>query len=92
MRLKDKVAIVTDVAQGIGKVYVLRLSEEGAKVVIADILDGNEVEQAVASKGGQALALHADVIDEESTKEMAWKTAARFGRIDIVINNAAIFV
>jgi NAD(P)-dependent dehydrogenase (short-subunit alcohol dehydrogenase family) len=91
MRLKDKVAIVTGGAQGIGKAYVSRLSEEGAKVVIADILDGKEVEEAVRSKGGEALALQTDVTDEQSTREMADKTVQRFGGIDVLVNNAAFF-
>jgi NAD(P)-dependent dehydrogenase (short-subunit alcohol dehydrogenase family) len=91
MRLKDKVAIVTGGAQGIGKAYVMRLAQEGAKVVIADIQEGKDVEKAVADMGGQALALHADVADEGSTREMAERTVRRFGRIDILINNAAYF-
>ena len=91
MRLKDKVAIVTGGAQGIGRAYILRLAEEGAKVVIADILDGAAVVQAVKNKGGEALALRTDVTDEKSTQEMAQKTVDQFGRIDILVNNAAFF-
>lgn len=91
MRLKDKVAIVTGGAQGIGRAYALRLGEEGAKVVIADILDGSGVVQEIKKKGGEALTLHTDVTDEQSTQEMAQKTVEWFGRIDILINNAAFF-
>jgi len=91
MKLKDRVAIVTGAAQGIGRAYALRLAREGAKVVIADILEGSGVEQEIASKGGEALALQIDVSDEQSTRQMAQKTIDRFGRIDILINNAAIF-
>jgi len=91
MKLKDRVAIVTGAAQGIGRAYALRLTEEGAKVVIADILDGAETEQAVVDKGGEALTLHTDVTDEQSTVEMARKTVERFGRIDVLVNNAAFF-
>ena len=91
MRLKDKVAIVTGGAQGIGRAYALRLAEEGANVVIADILDGSRVGQEIKKKGSEALALHTDVADEKSTQEMAQKTVERFGRIDILINNAAFF-
>lgn len=91
MKLKDRVAIVTGSAQGIGKAYAMKLSEEGAKVVIADILDAKGVQQEIERKGGEALALQIDVSDEASTKEMALKTIERFGRIDILINNAAIF-
>jgi NAD(P)-dependent dehydrogenase (short-subunit alcohol dehydrogenase family) len=91
MRLKDRVAIVTGSAQGIGKAYAMELSEEGAKVVVADILDAKGVQQEIESRGSEALALQIDVSDEDSTKEMTLKTIERFGRIDILINNAAIF-
>jgi NAD(P)-dependent dehydrogenase (short-subunit alcohol dehydrogenase family) len=91
MRLKDRVAIVTGAAQGIGKAYALRLAEEGAKVVIADVLDGSGVEQEIAAKGTGALALRIDVSDEPQTREMARKTAEHFGRVDILVNNAALY-
>ncbi|MCJ7595633.1 MAG: 3-oxoacyl-ACP reductase FabG [Desulfobacterales bacterium] len=91
MKLAGKVAIVTGGAQGIGRVYAMRLSKEGAKVVIADILDGGRVEQEIVSEGGEALALKTDVSDERSTMEMVKRTIDRFGRLDILINNAAIF-
>jgi NAD(P)-dependent dehydrogenase (short-subunit alcohol dehydrogenase family) len=85
------VAIVTGGARGIGKAYALRVFEEGAKVVIADILDTKEVQRVIEKKGGEALGLHTDVAEEKSTREMARRTIERFGRIDILINNAAIF-
>jgi len=91
MRLDGRVAIVTGAAQGIGRTYAVRLAQEGAKVVVADILEGSGVQQEIASKGAEALALLIDVSDEQSTKEMAENTVKRFGRIDILINNAAIF-
>lgn len=91
MKLKDRVAIVTGGAQGIGRTYALCLAEEGAKVVIADIKDAKPVQNDIADRGGQALALHADVSNEESAKEMARQTVERFGSIDILVNNAAIF-
>ena len=90
MRLKDKVVIVTGGARGLGKAYASRLCEEGAKVVIADILDANKVAQSIAKEEGEVLALYTNVSEEESTQEMARKTIEYFGRIDILINNAAI--
>lgn len=90
MRLKGKVAIVTGGARGLGKAYASRLCEEGAKVVIADILDATKVVQSIAKEEGEVLALFTDVSQEESTQEMAHKTIECFGRIDILINNAAI--
>jgi NAD(P)-dependent dehydrogenase (short-subunit alcohol dehydrogenase family) len=91
MRLKGKVAIITGGARGLGRAYALRLAKEGAKVVIADILDGKETVDAVVQLGGEAIYIHTDVTSEESTQEMARMTVERFGRIDILINNAALF-
>ena len=91
MKLKGKVAIITGGARGLGKAYALRLAEEGAQIVISDILDAIKVRQDIEERGGEALALYTDVSNEESTKEMARKTIERFGKIDILINNAAIF-
>ena len=91
MKLKGKVAIVTGGARGLGKAYAVRLCEEGAKVSVADILDPTEAKQAIEDKGGEALALQTDVSDEKSTREMAERTIERFGKIDILVNNAAIF-
>src|SRR3989338_9002894 len=92
--LKDKVAIVTGGGHGIGKTYCLGFGRAGASVVTADI-DGPAAE-AVASQvaketGAKSLGLSVDVADEESTKAMAAATIERFGRIDILVNNAAIF-
>lgn len=87
MKLQGKVAIVTGAAQGIGEAYALRLAQEGAKVVVADIADGAAVAREITGRGGEALVLRTDVTDEQSTAEMATKTVERFGRIDILINN-----
>lgn len=92
MRLEGRVAIVTGGARGLGKAYALRLAEEGARVVISDILDTEGIAQAIEERGGEALALYTDVSDEESTKEMARMTIQRFGKIDVLINNAALFI
>ncbi len=93
MRLKDRVAIVTGGAQGIGKAYVSGFSKEGAKVVVADI--DLEAAKATAEKvvedGGETLAIRTDVSSLEDTEEMARKTVEHFGRVDILINNAAVF-
>jgi len=91
MRLKDRVAIVTGGAQGLGRTFALKLSSEGASVVLADIKDSSLVQKEIESKGGKALSLFTDVADEESTEQMAAQTIERFGRIDILINNAAIY-
>ncbi len=92
--LRDKVVIVTGGAHGIGKAYCLGFAKGGARIVIADI-DRAAAERTVAeigkNFGAPALALPTDVSDETSTKEMAARALERFGRIDVLINNAAVF-
>lgn len=91
MKLKGKVAIITGSSQGLGKAYALRFSQEGARVVVADILDTSGAVQEIEENGGEVLPLHTDVSDEESTLEMTRKTIERFGRVDVLVNNAAVF-
>lgn len=92
MRLAGKVAIVTGGARHIGAAYSKRLAAEGAAVVIADILDGENAAQKIEADGGKALALKIDVSKEEDTTRMVAETVKAFGRIDILVNNAAIFI
>jgi NAD(P)-dependent dehydrogenase (short-subunit alcohol dehydrogenase family) len=87
-RLQDRVAIITGGGHGIGKAYAKRLAEEGAKIVIAE-LDGAAGERVAAELGG--LAVQTDVAIEDSANEMARRAVERYGRIDILVNNAAIF-
>ena len=92
-RLENKVAIVTGGAHGIGKAYALGLAKAGASIVIADLDEkaAENVAQIIEDSGGKALSVHTDVSSKESTLEMAKKAGDRFGRIDILINNAAMF-
>jgi NAD(P)-dependent dehydrogenase (short-subunit alcohol dehydrogenase family) len=92
VRLAGKVAIVTGGARHIGAAYCRRLAEEGAAIVIADILDGAAVAAEIKGKGGKAMSLRIDVSKEEDTNRMASEAVQAFGRIDILINNAAIFI
>jgi NAD(P)-dependent dehydrogenase (short-subunit alcohol dehydrogenase family) len=92
VRLSGRVAIVTGGARHIGAAYARKLAEEGAAVVIADILDGEAVANEIRAAGGKALALKIDVADEADTHRMAVETVKAFGRIDILVNNAAIFI
>jgi 3-oxoacyl-[acyl-carrier protein] reductase len=90
-RLKDKVAVITGAAKGIGYATAETLAQLGAHVVIADTrLERAEVAaQAIAaSTGRRAVAVQCDVADSESTKAMIDRTIEEFGRIDILINNA----
>jgi len=91
--LENKVAIVTGGARGLGKAYCLRMAEEGARVVVSDILeeDAEAVAKEIKAKGGKAIAVKADVTSEAETKGMADKTVKEFGRIDILVNNAGFY-
>jgi NAD(P)-dependent dehydrogenase (short-subunit alcohol dehydrogenase family) len=90
VKLKDKVAIVTGGARGIGAAICERFAAEGARVVVADIL---EKEAAATAKaiGGKAIGLALDVTKRPSIDGMVERVVAKAGRIDILVNNAAIF-
>ncbi|HUR71698.1 MAG TPA: 3-oxoacyl-ACP reductase family protein [Candidatus Limnocylindrales bacterium] len=92
--LKDKVVIVTGGGHGIGRAYCHGFAEAGAKVVVADI-DAPAAEkvagEVVKQFDGKALAAKVDVANEQSTKDMAKLTLDNFSRIDVLVNNAAIF-
>ena len=92
MRLAGKVAIVTGGARHIGAAYARRLAAEGAAVVVADVLDGSDVVKDIESAGGKALAMKVDVSREKDTAHMAAESIKAFGRIDILVNNAAVFI
>jgi 3-oxoacyl-[acyl-carrier protein] reductase len=85
------VAIVTGAARGIGQAYCLALAREGARVVAADILSCAETVATVQDAGGEAVGMTVDVADSQSTQAMADQTVQRFGHIDILVNNAAIY-
>lgn len=91
MRLKDKVVIVTGGGLGIGRAYALGLAAEGARVVVADIADPAPVVKEIEARGGQAVGIACDVSREDDTQELATKSLNRFGRIDVLVNNAAIY-
>jgi 3-oxoacyl-[acyl-carrier protein] reductase len=91
--LKEKVVIVTGGAHGIGKAYCLGFGSAGARVVVADIDKpaADQIAAEITKNGAQALSLHVDVSNEAATTRMAAQTLERFGRIDVLVNNAAIF-
>ncbi len=91
MLLKDKVVIVTGAARGIGKADSKGIATEGGKVVVSDILDGEETVEEIRKAGGEAMYVHADVSDEKSVEGLARAAKSRYGRIDGLVNNAAIF-
>jgi D-sorbitol dehydrogenase (acceptor) len=90
MRLRDKVAIVTGGARGIGAAICERYAQEGARVVVADILAADA--QALAARlGGGAFGLALDVTRQDSIDAMVAEVVRQAGRIDVLVNNAAIF-
>ena len=90
-RVQDRVAIITGAAQGIGATYAKAMAKEGATVVIADLDDGESVASQIRAGGGEAINITTDVSDESSVAKLASDTVERFGRIDILVANAAIF-
>jgi 3-oxoacyl-[acyl-carrier protein] reductase len=93
MRLKDKVAVVTGAAQGIGRATALMMGREGAKLVVADLQGekAQSVANELAALGAESLGVAVDVASETSVKQMAKATFERFGRVDILANIAGIY-
>jgi NAD(P)-dependent dehydrogenase (short-subunit alcohol dehydrogenase family) len=92
MRLKNKVAIVTGAGAGIGRAIAERFGSEGAAVVIAEIdgASGESVARSIRNTGGDAAFVHTDVSEEAQIKAMAQTALDRYGRIDVLCNNAAV--
>jgi 3-oxoacyl-[acyl-carrier protein] reductase len=92
MRVKDKVVIITGGGSGIGKETGLLFAREGAKVVVADVNEkaGAETVDTIKNAGGEALFARLDVSNREQTKQVVKDTIAKYGRIDVLINNAGI--
>ena len=92
-RLAGKVAIVTGGARGIGRHYSQALAAEGARVMIADIADGKDLAAEIAGRHGadSVASIKFDVGEEKAVKNLVAQTVERFGRIDILVNNAALY-
>ncbi len=92
-RLDGRVAILTGGAKGIGRHYAKKLAAEGARLMIADVADGKELAEQIARQHGANSVASAvtDVSDEGAVKALVAGTMERFGKIDILVNNAALF-
>ena len=92
MRLEGKVAIITGGANGMGAEECRIFAREGAKVVIADVMEeeGKQVEAEIAESGGDAVFMKLDVTSESDWQEAVDAALARYGKLDILVNNAGI--
>ncbi len=92
MKLRDKVAIVTGGAQGMGRAICLRYAEEGARVVVADLnlAGARQVAAEIAGADGQAAAVQVDVRDQAQVQRLVDTAVERFGGVDILVNNAGV--
>jgi NAD(P)-dependent dehydrogenase (short-subunit alcohol dehydrogenase family) len=88
---KDKVAIITGAANGIGQAFARRLAEDGVHIAIVDLFDGKDTVKLVEAAGRQALAVKCDVSSETSVAAMAKEVQSKFSHVDIVINCAGVF-
>jgi NAD(P)-dependent dehydrogenase (short-subunit alcohol dehydrogenase family) len=92
MRLAGKVALISGGARGMGAAEARLFTREGARVVIGDVLEaeGREVEAEITAKGGEAMFVRLDVTQEASWHDAVTRTVTRFGKLDVLVNNAGI--
>ena len=92
MRLDNKVALISGGARGMGAVEAKMFVQEGAKVVIGDVLDedGKQTESEINETGGECVFVHLDVTDETAWQDAVAAAVDRFGKLDILVNNAGI--
>ena len=91
MGLQGRTAIVTGGAMGLGKAFAMRLASDGANIVIADLRNAEVAAAEIRSSGSQALGVTVDISSEADVSRLAEAALAAFGRIDILVNNAAYF-
>jgi NAD(P)-dependent dehydrogenase (short-subunit alcohol dehydrogenase family) len=91
-RLSGRVALITGAASGLGRVAAERFAAEGAQVVIADVVDGDEVVEAIAAAGGEASYVNCDVTDEGSVEAAVEHAVETFGGLHVLYNNAGVML
>jgi 3-oxoacyl-[acyl-carrier protein] reductase len=91
--LKGKVAIITGASRGFGKVFALRFVEEGAKLLLTttSLERAKDTVKEVKAKGGEVAIMEADISHEDAGKKIAEKVMQQYGRVDILVNNAALW-
>ena len=90
-RLDEKTAIITGASRGIGAVMAIHIAKEGAKVLVADILDTSKTVETIKTHGGKATGLKVDVTSDSDLSKMVELAEKDLGGLDILINNASIF-
>ncbi len=91
MNFTDKVVIITGAARGLGQEYARQFARLGASVAVNDLRDCSETLALIEQEGANGLATKTDVTSSESTSEMAQAVVEKFGRIDVLVNNAALY-
>ncbi len=91
MKFDDKVIVITGAARGLGQEYARQFAQRGARVVVSDLRDCNETLAAIENEGAEGLAVKVDVTNADSAAKMAAAAVEKFGGIDVLINNAALY-
>ena len=90
-RLAGKTVVITGAGRGIGAVMAKRMAQEGASVVVTDVLDTKRTVEAITESGGSAIGISVDVTSDDNLAAMVEATEKAFGSLDILVNNASIF-
>ena len=90
-RLAGKTVVITGAGRGIGAVMAKRMAQEGASVVVTDVLDTKGTVEAITESGGSAIGISVDVTSDDNLAAMVEATEKAFGSLDILVNNASIF-